>query len=428
VRKKTALLSLLLLLLPAAGCYDRREPDEIAYVVAIGLDKGVTDRLRLSLQIVRMADESGARGMPGGGGQDTSPGDEPIIVTLDCPSLFTGMNMANSSISRKFNLMHAKLIIFSEELARSDDFEKQISGLMRYIEIRRIMHILVTRGKAEDFIRENKTLIGKNPPKTMQMLTDSSALTGMIPDANLFNFYNDFKSTFQRPIAILAGLNTFENLKNPGRGEIQESTSGGNYLAGELPRKGYLKRELLGTAVFNGTEMIGELNGTETRALAMIRGEFKRGFYTIKDPLKPDYLVSLEVFPARKPYVKVDLRGETPEIFVKIRLEGDLLAVQSAENYEKPDMKPVLEQAFESEIKSQVDSLVAKCQKEFKSDIFGLGRSVASKFLTIEDWERYRWHEKFPGATVNTEVDFIIRRTGLILKPSPLVTDGGVHK
>lgn len=423
MRKKAALLLLFLFLFPAAtGCYDRREPDEVAYVAAIGLDKGGTDRLRLSLQIVRLAEGGRGIGMGGGGGQEAGPGDETVIITVDCPSPFTGMNMASTSVTRQLNLMHAKVLIFSDELAGSQDFEKYISGLVRYREIRKIMHIMVTRGKAEDFMKENKTVIGENPPKTLQMLADSSAFTGFIPDTNLFKFYNNFKSTFQRPVTILAGVNSLKNLKKPGEGEMQESTSGGNYLAGELPREGYLKRELFGTAVFDGAKMTGELNGTETRALLMIKGEFKRGFFTIKDPIKPGYVVPLDVFPSRKPEIKVNVQGQTPEINVKIRLEGDILAVQSRENYEKPELKPVLEQAFENEIKSQVDSVIAKCQREFGTDIFGFGRTAASKFLTIEDWENYRWHEQFPNATVNTEVDFTIRRTGLMLKSSPIVS------
>jgi spore germination protein KC len=409
------------------GCYDRREADEMAYVMAIGFDKGVTDKLRLTLQVVTF---KGGKSLGSSGGTPSGPGDNgdqgkgeadgTVVFTIDCPSFFTGLNMANIVTARQLNLMHAKLLVFSEEMARSNEIEKYLAAMVRYREIRRIMHFVITKGKAEDILKENKPLVGKNPSKTMQLLGHQS-FTGFFPRVRLFAFYNNLKSNMEQPIAILANVNALKNLEEPGQGAPPKSANGGEYLPGELPRKGGVKREFFGAAVFRGARMVGELNGSEARILGMVTGEFQRGFFTIQDPLAPDYVVPLDIHLARKPKIKVTIQGDSPEIYVRLRLEGDMLAVQSRINYESPQLKPTLEQAFEQEIKNQLDSLIAKCQHEFQADIFGFGRSAVYHFPTIETWEKYNWLNKFSQAKVHTEIDFIIRRTGMMLKSSPIV-------
>ena len=434
--RKPVLLCMAVILFAAvipAGCYDRREVDDMAHVAAIGFDRGVSERLRLTLQIVSFKGGAGGGGAAGGSsGGDGGGGDRELgmvgstmVVTVDGPSFFTGLNLANAATARELNLNHAKLLIFSEELARSGEIDKVIAPLKRYREIRETMEFVVSRSKAEDFIKENKNLIGRDPAKSMELIRKQPEYTGFFPRVSLHNFYNNLKSNMQQPVAVLAGVNSLKNLKEAGPGEPPESVGGAGFLAGQMPRQGGPKRERFGVAVFNGAKMVGELTGQEARTLQMVTGDFRRGFFTIQDPLAPDRVVPLDVRPARSPRIGVSFEGKTPVIDVRIRLEGDVLAIQSGINYESPELKPVLEQAFEAEVKNGIDSLIARCQNEFKADIFGFGRSAVYHFPTIEEWERYRWLEKFPGARISTQVDFVIRRTGMMLKTSPAPSAGG---
>lgn len=423
--KKIILVLLIVVILPfsTTGCYDRWEPDDLAYVLVMGFDKGVTDRLRLTLQ---MASFRGGGGGEGGGQQEGGRQESKTeTVTVECPSLFTGINLANITTSRRITLMHTKFVVFSEEMARSKDMEKYIRAIPRYREFRKSTHIIVSRGKASEFIAENKTFLGMRPAKAFSVILSQQVRDSFIPRGRFFDFYNGAKSGFEEPVAILGGVNQLNNLKQPGEGERQESVSGGGYLAGELPRKGGVKRDFFGAAVFLGARMVGELDGDETRILGMVTGDLVRGFYTIRDPENPDYIVALDIRPARKPEIKVNVKGARPEVDLTVRLEGEILAVQSGVHYEEKEEKVVLERAFEQVIKEEMDSLVDKCQNEFRSDVFGFGRSAVTHFLTQKEWDNYKWLDKFPTAKVNTKVDFIIRRTGMILKESPFEEDTG---
>ncbi|HAG11870.1 MAG TPA: hypothetical protein DCK76_10980 [Desulfotomaculum sp.] len=417
--KKIILVLLVVIILPvgATGCYDRWEPDDIAYVLVMGFDKGVTDRLRLTLQMASFRGGGGSNGEQKDGGQASAT----ETVTVECPSVYTGINMANITTSRKISIMHTKFIIFSEEMARSDDFVKIIMGLPRYREFRKSTHIVISRGKAADFIAQNKTFLSMRPAKAFSLILSQQVRDSFLPRGRFFDFYNGLESDIEEPVAILGGVNPLK-LKQPGEGQRQESVSGGEYVAGDVPRQGGVKRDFFGAAVFRSPKMVGVLDGEETRALGMVTGDLRRGFFTIKDPEAPDCIVALDVRPARRPQINVNVKGDRPVVDLTVRLEGEILAVQSNVHYEGKEKKAVLERAFEKEIRERMDSLVDKCQNEFRSDIFGFGRGAITHFFTEKEWDSYNWPEKFPTAQVNTKVDFIIRRTGMLLKESPFVS------
>jgi spore germination protein KC len=182
--------------------------------------------------------------------------------------------------------------------------------------------------------------------------------------------------------------------------------------------------EFLGAAVFDGDKMVGELNGDETRLMQMAKGDFKIGFFTMPDPMVPSLVIPFDVRKSGNPAVKIQFDGNKPVINLKIELQGDLLAVQSRINYEQPELKPVLERAFEQQIKEGLDKLMEK-SKGLKTDIFGFGRAAARQFSTIQEWEEYNWNSKFENAEIITEVRLTIKRTGTQLKSSPIITTKG---
>lgn len=231
--------------------------------------------------------------------------------------------------------------------------------------------------------------------------------------------FSEAKSTYGQPIAILAAVNNFKEFKQSTTTERKDFKTSGDYYAGQLVRVGGSKIEFLGSALFNGDKMVGELNGDETRVVMMSKGKFTRGFYAIPDPQKPDSAITLEVRQEKKPEINVRFEGDRPILDLKIELEGDIVAIQSTVNYESTKLKPLVEQQFKEFIKGQIDRTIKKCQ-ELKTDVFGygFGLSVAKKFATIQEWEAYNWKGRFPNAEINTDVEFNIRRTGTMVRSS----------
>lgn len=420
--RKTISITLIVIILVTmlTGCHDLIEFNEMTYVLAVGLDKGVKDKLRLTIEFrtVKVGSSSNSSGSGGGG-----MGWDYTTITIDAPSFFTGINMINCSLSHKLNFMHTEYLVFSEEMAKAG-VSTYIASVIRYRQIRRSTAVIVAKGSAYKFLEENQPLITSTLLKKMVLQVMESANTGYFPYVTLEDFYDGIKSTYRQPIAILGGVNSSNNYQEDDEKASAFQSPEGQYYAGEMPRKGGSKVELYGTAVFDGDKMVGELTGDETRLLLMLMGDFKRGFFTIKDPKMPQYVVPLDVRTSRKTEIHVDIKNGKPYINAEIKLEGDILSIQSMINYEDISLKPLLEKAFEQQVKSEMDALIDKCKKE-KSDVFRFGTVACRKFLTIQDWEQYNWNKQFENAEVTVNVTFTIRRTGTLMKSSPIIGSEG---
>lgn len=421
-RKVMLLMLIFIIATILTSCYDANEIDDMSYVLTIGMDRGVTDTLRLTLQFPTMqgqtggAGASGSNGSSGGSGYDT--------ITMDVPSFFTGLNMINSTLHRKLNFEHTKFIVFSEELARGGDVGEYLAPLVRYRQIRKTTHVIVSKESAMDFVNANKPFIGTTLSKTMEIMLIEPDNTGLFTHVTLNDLYDGIKSTYRQSVAILGAVNKFENLKQDGSKSDGKFKNGGEYYAGQLPRRGGSEIELLGSAVFDGDKMVGELDGEENRLMLMANGKFKRGFFTLQDPKSSKYVVPLDVLQAKAPEVNVKIEGDRPLIYLKLNLNAEILAIQSRIDYESLELKPVLEEAFRKKIKDEMDRLIEKC-RNLKADVFGFGDKAVEQFATVPEWEKFNWLKKFENATVTTEVEFKIIRTGTMLKNSPVISTEG---
>jgi len=426
MRKIAMILLLIFLTINLTSCYDANEIDDMAHVVAIGVDKGISDKWRLTLQFSTMKESSDGGGAETGSSSGDSKGDY-SYVSIDAPSFFTGINMLNTSLPRKLNFMHAQIIVFSEEVAKSGLIGEWIAPIIRFREIRWSAHVFVVKGKALDFIKENNPFIGTMVSKSFQLLINESDETGFFPHVTLEDFYSGIKSTYHQSIATIAAVNDPENFKKEGEPWGTEFNTGGNYVAGQIPRFGDNKLELFGTALFKGDTMVSELNGDETRYLLMARGEFKRGLFTMQDPQRPEVIIPLDVTSSKKPEIRISFDGSMPVIKLKVELDADILAIQSGINYEQPELKSVLEDEFEITVLDGIASVIQKCQ-DLNIDVLKFGDAAAKSFLTIGDWESYNWNTHFKEATVTIEVKVTIRRTGTQIKSYPITGSEGENQ
>ncbi len=423
MRKIIGILMLGILMVTLTSCYDADEIDDMLHVVAIGIDKGISDKWRLTLEFSKMSSGGSGSSQSSGGGESQG---EYTYVTIDAPSFFTGIDMLNTALPRKLTFIHAQIIVLSEELAKSGLIGEYIAPLIRFREIRRSSHVFVVKGNASEFLKENKPFIGNMVSKNFQILINESDDTGFFPHVTLEHFYSDLESSYSQPIATLAAVNEFDTFKKEGEPWGTEFITGGNYTAGELPRAGENKIELFGTAVFDGDKMVGELNGDETRYMLMARGEFERGFFTMRDPQKPALIIPLDVKGPTKPEVRVTFDGLKPIIYLKVHLNADLLAVQSRINYENRELKVLLEMEFQQIVKSGIEAVIHKCQG-INADVFMFGDNAKINFLTIDELENYNWNTHFKDAEVNVEVEFAIRRTGTQIDSNSINNSGGTE-
>lgn len=407
LKRQLKMFLALLLLMCTSGCYGYHEVDESALVIAVGFDKGRENVVTVTAMIAVPRNIAGGGGVSaggGGGGEESA-----LIVSMDAPTFLSSLEMLNAFVDRRADMTHNRAIIISRDLAQDEGIERYLNSLVRFPQFRRHTHIMVSEGSARNFIKEIKPVLEANPAKYIELLMRTESFTEFVPPSTVFDFYNDFRSFAVCPIMALVGLEREES------GPPDPSPkSKGSYTAGQLPAEGGGKPEIMGAAVFRGGRMAGTINGNEVGFTKMVRGDLQRTVLSVKDPLHHDKFVVFEITPQKFPEISVDLEGERPYIEARVFLEGTMIAIQSGERYERPELTPVIQQAVEDQLTLETREFVRKMQHEFGTDVFGFGKVVRKKFLTWPEWEEYGWLERFPEADIEVSYEFRMRRTGLL--------------
>ena len=119
----TIVISLILLVIFANGfsvAYTSRKLDNLAYVLALGIDTGEKAKMKVSAQFTKSASVSP------GSGTSAEDIDNIVLVSGEADSIFSALNLLNSYIGKEINLSHCSIIIFSEEFAKQRNCYRNI--------------------------------------------------------------------------------------------------------------------------------------------------------------------------------------------------------------------------------------------------------------------------------------------------------------
>ena len=83
-----------------SGCDDAKSVDQFSYVIALGLDKGETNKLKLSLQFPISG---------GSEGGSSSQSSSSVTYSVECISIEDGINQMNNYINKPINLLNSKI-------------------------------------------------------------------------------------------------------------------------------------------------------------------------------------------------------------------------------------------------------------------------------------------------------------------------------
>jgi spore germination protein KC len=400
------------------GCYDAREIDNLSYAIAVGLDKGKTNKLMITIQYAIPLAFAGSGGGSGGGAGAAKPLG---VVTLEAPTIYSGIDMVNNFFGKQLSMSHAQVIVISKQLAESEDMGKYLHALIRGREFRPNIFFAVSRDSAESYIQSIVPIQESNPTKYYQLKFSTYEFTGLTVDSRLSDIYNHLESDSIDALATLVGVGKYDKssdidaLKSTAMQKQRKFPLAGDYLAGDIPKTGDVKGETLGVAVFSSNKMVGMMDGEETTMYLMASGKYQSSYMTFDDPEDKNSYVVLNLKQSRKPTYKISNLNKKPEITLNIILEGDYLSIQSGIEYDNIKYEK-FQKSAEQYIKNEMLNFLNKTTKKFGTDICGFGRYVKMSFLTLDEWEKYKWLSKYKDATFNVAIDLKIRRTGLMIR------------
>jgi len=372
------------------GCWNRREIDELGIVVAAAVDKlpqtegkpkrkkrgndsqNITHGLELTYQFVipkRLGSTSDGQGSSKAYYNLSSRAGKTINQSIRDQS---------TEISRRPFVDHLKVIIISDEVAKSHDLEKLMDYYFRDNDIRRTVRVLVSHNNAREIL-DKPSILEDLPAFKLFSLTD-----------------NEERST---KIASKMTL-----------GKMSEKMSGdSSFLIQRVMITNNQKIKLSGSAVIKGKskKLIGWLNEQETDGVNWMMENVKHG---IAEGVveKKQAAVAYEIRKV-KSTIKSRVKGGQIAFTVDVESEGRL-----GENWGKPEDAftdkyiEKLEKAIEQSITNSIQKAMKKLQSELKSDVVGFGTHVKIDHPKI--WKKVKddWEEHFSRIPVDVNAHVTI--------------------
>lgn len=373
-----------------AGCWDKKELNQLAFVRAMGVDKSEAG-IELTVQVAKPSALAPQTGGGAGGGGGGGGGTQQAFWTVSAPGSTPPEALSNllTKSGRRFFLGHCSVIVIGEELARAG-VGPFVDYMARDREIRETAWVLVSKGRAKETLNVSSDL-ERVPANTIEDMLRIGRVSSASVSVNLLKFV----STMDTPklSSVVAGI------------EIVKETTG------EKEKKAL---KLSGTAVFREDRLVGWMNEEETRGFLWITGSATKATLTVKCPHQRQ--TSIEVTRSNaeiEPLFEADL----PTIIVRIREEGDLIEMNcKEEDPADPQTLRALEEAQAARITEEAAASVRRA-KDLGADIFGFGEAFHRRFPG--DWKALsqEWDSLFRDLEVRFDVIARIRRSGVISTP-----------
>jgi spore germination protein len=198
------------------------------------------------------------------------------------------------------------------------------------------------------------------------------------------------------------------------------------YTKGRDPFMPILKKidnkevEFSGVGIFKDDRLVGKISTNQSFYLKLINDKYRAGstdliFMSESPKLKGKYhsegktVISLDTIHSNSDLKLVNKKNLDFEI--KIKLNARLIDINSDIDLTKPKNLKLFEKEVSNEMEKRVEKLISYCISK-NSDVIGLGEvyrfSVRNSKLT-----KKKWHEMYPNAKVNVNVDFKMMRSGI---------------
>ena len=196
------------------GCYMGNEPNNIAYITAMGLDNAPNGNLNISIQFAKPTQISGGAAEEGGKGEEITE-----MLTVEAPTIYAGLNLADNALSKKFSMAHIQLFVISDEIARNG-VEDIIETMARSQDVRPNVYMAVAQGSSRDYLEAVKPVVEINPAKYYRLVFEKNNFGGVSREsANSFYFFYD--SPDKNNVLPLAGVVGSET--NSAAGQVPEA-------------------------------------------------------------------------------------------------------------------------------------------------------------------------------------------------------------
>jgi spore germination protein KC len=372
------------------GCWNQNELTDLAFVMAMGVDKGTqNEKYNVSFQVVVPANV--ASGQDGGGGQ----GPPVVVYQSSGNNLTEAARKATKQIPRMLYYAHTNILVISEEVAR-DGILDLLDSLDRDPVFRTTTLVIIAKGiKAGDLISILTNLDKLPVDRFTKTLQATENMLGENMKVNIDNILSSSASAGKEP--VISGFILHGNSKKGTSLQNINNTRPPAMVTAD------------GLAVFRDGKLVGWLNHDKVRGAIWVMNKMKGTNINFNWEGKKD-AVSMTPFLSNT-NISVSVKNGKPSINILVETIFKLSEINTVYDLTKPLNIQKLEKKTAAQIKKDIEESIRSVQK-YKADIFGFGEKIHRTHPRL--WKKLKgdWNNQFAKLNVNIKVNAYYREAG----------------
>lgn len=299
------------------------------------------------------------------------------------------MSLLNAAAPRQLRFGQVREIVVSLDTVRS----RQLPQLLMQVDIlqnvRTHARVIVCEGSAAEFLKSQKSVIGKRLSAYLDVTLDTLREKGYIPTATLSSLLRDLFSVWRDPLIACAAFapdgEIGRDLSNPDRPVSQS--------AGTLPVSGADMGEYVGALALGSGGSLTLLTGYEVQLYHLITGQLHSMAMGVDGQF-------FDVLPRGKSRLQLKSEAGRDVLCLHLPLTVEYSAFRDA---------PTTDVA--AHIQGEAEALIHKLQAA-GCDALGFGGLAARRYLSLFDFTASDWPGRYRAAAVRVEVSVTLRQQG----------------
>ncbi|WP_041219168.1 Ger(x)C family spore germination protein [Desulfitobacterium dichloroeliminans] len=366
------------------GCGGKREVDELAFVLGMGIDLGKEEGTYLITMQMAQPKPSG-----GGGAAEL----ENRTISMEAPSLAIMVERVAETFNKYPFAGTARVIVLGEELSKSG-INETLDFFQRFYEFRRSIYLLVAKGDAKDLL-ETELRTKKIPSHNLISTIESQKRQSAFPTTRLGHYLTILGRESQNPI-----IPTVEKVKSGDKDLYLPNDEGEELLIHK-------------SCVFEDGKLVATLNDQETNGFLWLDDEIYSRYLYKKD--ENGIGITAWVLNSKTKYKIEEIDGK---MGITFKIKARVAINEISGKHEEMDTKkwrdfmeslgPILEQAIQEEC----EAAVAK-NRELGLDFIGIGRKIEIKEPKYWKQVKSTWPHCVSDTPVAYSIEVSIEHSGL---------------
>ncbi len=373
------------------GCYDNKEIDETAYIIALGIDKSEKNGYDYTFQFSAPLATMSGEGSKGGDENEKNENSTVRNLVISAPDFYTAKNMTNNFLSKTVDMSHLKLIVFSAGVD-SDGFLNHSQFMLREREVRPHTAVALSKTSAQSYLKSVNPQLEANTAKYYELMALRSNNV-YSPTKRLSDFVDEISSALGVSVLPIAQSYASDSLGQ--RGSALVGIENSNIQSNNA--------ELRGMAIFKEGKVQSLMSGKDAMIFNILTRSIKSCTITLKNPYLDNGFLTFRLNVPHAARYAFETKQKPCKILASQSLEINFFGASLPKGFlDNAELYDYAKRVLTDE----VSAYFYRLSRTHRADIMKLGDHAKQSFLTEKEWKQYDWEKAFKSAEFKIEISF----------------------